>query len=491
MIIYKHNLKRPLTWLILFLGFGLWSCKVGENYTRPELDLPPTFKNSLIEEDLEDSVQKQENIQNISWKDFFEDTVLVSLIDSALKNNLNFQQVAKEMEIADENLKQSRANFFPEIAANLQAQRHVYSENGYNRPSDRYYEGEAPPSKWFVSRINHIASLEASWEPDIWGKLRRTKEAAYARFLQSDEFRKAVQTSLVAEVATSYYNLVMLHAQLKVAQSNLKLNNSTLDMVQLQYKAGQATSLAITQTESQKLIAASLIPQIERDIDIQKNNLSQLLGSYPGDAILVEKELKDIKLLTNMSAGVPLELIKNRPDVAASELALVEGNARVGITQAMRYPSLHIGTSLGVDAISLSNLIQPGSLFGVFIGSLTQPLFNQRRLKSNYKIALVERDMAELDFRETVINAVTEVSNELITIQKLEEEFLIAEERLENARRAVKDSNLLFQSGLANYLEVITAQSNALESELNLVDVRMQLLIANIELYRSLGGGWQ
>jgi len=468
------------------LILGLAGCTSGKNYTQPQLDLPSEFKHSP--EDQGDST----NIARINWRDFFDDEVLVSLIDTALKNNLNLQQYSKDVGIATQDLKQARVNFLPEINAELGYYEREYHSGGYySNPSSNYYGDREPPKTWYITQVNHRNTLAASWELDIWGRFRREKEAALASFMQSAEFLKSVQTSLVAEVASSYYNLLMLKEQLKVAQRNLDLNDSTLRIVELQYKAGQVTSLAVRQTEAQKLLAASLIPQLEGEIEIQNNNLNQLLGNYPGD-IQVGQELKEVSLTTNISAGVPLELITNRPDVAASELGLVAANARVGIAQALKYPSITLGADLGLDAMELKNLFNPGlSLFGMFTGAITQPIFQRRRLKTNYQIALLQRDIAELAFRENFLNAVTEVSNELVRIRKLQEQFEITEQRLSNAQTAVQNADMLFKSGFANYLEVITAQSNALDTELELVSTRMELLVSNIELYRVLGGGWE
>ncbi len=469
--------------ILLFLLAG---CKAGKNYTRPDLDLPQQYRNEAT-----DSVDSA-NIARINWREFFDDTVLVSLIDTALKNNLNLQQYAKDVSIATQDLKQARVNFLPEINAELgYYEREYHSRGYYSNPSSNYYGDKEAPKTWYVTQVNHRNTLAASWELDIWGKFRREKEAALASFMQSREFLKAVQTSLVSEVASSYYNLLMLKEQLKVAQRNLDLNDSTLRIVELQYKAGQVTSLAVRQTEAQKLLAASLIPQIEGEIEVQNNNLNLLLGHYPGE-IPTGKELKEVSLKTDMAAGVPLELINNRPDVAASELGLVAANARVGIAQALKYPSLTLGADIGLDAMELKNLFNPGlSLFGLFTGSLTQPIFQRRRLKTNHQIAMLQRDIAELAFRENLLNAVTEVSNELVRNQKLQEEFEIAEQRLVNAQTAVQNADLLFKSGFANYLEVITAQSNALDTELELAATRMEILVSNIELYRALGGGWE
>lgn len=468
------------------LIFVLAGCKAGKNYTQPELDLPQEYRNSAT--DSSDSA----NIAKINWREFFDDTVLVSLIDTALKNNLNLQQYAKDVNIATQDLKQARVNFLPEINAELGYYEREYHSGGYySNPSSNYYGEKEAPKTWYITQVNHRNALAASWELDIWGKFRREKEAALATFMQSREFLKAVQTSLVSEVASSYYNLLMLQEQLKVAQRNLDLNDSTLRIVELQFRAGQVTSLAVRQTEAQKLVAASLVPQIEGEIEIQNNNLNRLLGNYPGE-IPTGKELKEVSLQTDIAAGVPLELMTNRPDVAAAELGLIAANARVGIAQALKYPSLTLGADIGLDAMELKNLFSPGlSLFGLFTGSLTQPIFQRRRLKTNYQIALLERDIAELAFRENLLNAVTEVSNELVKNQKLLEEFEIAEQRLSNAQTAVQNADMLFKSGFANYLEVITAQSNALDTELELAATRMEILVSNIELYRALGGGWE
>lgn len=481
---YFHSIAVALTGVILF-----WGCKSGENYLRPDLELPAAFKT--LPSNRTDSVTaSNKNIGELAWKTFFEDTTLLELIDGGLNNNLYLKQVRKERDIANEAFKQTKANFFPQLTAILEKRDDRYSRNSSTRESVRYYEGKDTPNQWYVARANNMAAVQSSWEIDVWGKLRRQKEANQALVEQREAITKAVETDLVAEIATAYYKLLMLKEQQQVATYNLRLNDSTLSIVKLQFRAGEVSSLAITQTESQKLISASLVPQIERELEIQKNKLNELLGEYPNESINVDRGLGDTRLLSEIYVGLPLELIKNRPDVNAAELALVEANARVGVSQAMRYPALSLSAQLGYDAISFSNVLNPGSLFGVFIGSLTQPIFQNRQLKTRYKISLAERDIAELAFREKVIQAVSEISNGMVTIEKLEEEYELAEQRLTNAREAVKESYLLFSSGYATYLEVINAQSNALESELYMVDVKMQMLVANIELYRNLGGGW-
>jgi len=486
--------KSPYFLFILLSGIVLlYGCKAGKNYVQPDLHLPPTFRNAAEDSTTSDSnANKIANIGELSWKEFFEDSILIAMIDRGMKNNLDIMQADGQMAIAEENLKKAKANFLPSFAIGPSYESRRFSGNAYARPNSKYYEGdENPPSQWFLERSRNRISVQSSWEIDIWGKFRREKEANVAKLIQQESYKKAMQTELTAKIATAYYKLMMLKEQLDVAEFNLRLNDSTLSIVELQYKSGLVSSLAITQTESQKLKSASLVPQIEKEIAIQENELSKLLGEYPGEEFLVKRELNEIKMLSDISTGVPLEIIKNRPDVVASEMDLVAANSYVGVAQTMRYPSLSLGADIGYDALNISDVFSPTALFGRFIGSLTQPIFQNRKLKTNYRVSLIARDNAELAFRQKVIGAVTEISNDLVTIQKAEEEYEIAKKRLKNSRRAVKDSYLLFSSGYANYLEVINAQSNALQSELYMVDVKMQLLIANIELYRSLGGGWK
>lgn len=461
------------------------SCKMGENYTRPNLNLPEDFQNNKNK--YSDSIP----LASISWRNFFDDSVLIGLIDTALINNIDLQQAVKNIEVASQVFKQSKSNFYPTLTGTPgQYVKELHSKNWYSNPSSNYYEGTTAPDRMYVNKEQHISSLSSSWEIDLWGKFRREKEASHAEFLKSNEFKKAVQTSLIADIANAYYSLLMLDAQLKVAKTNLALNDSTLTIIKLQYSAGQVTSLAIQQTEAQKLNAASLVPQLEKNLNIQENRINLLLGRYP-QKINLNKKLFETDPKKVYSTGVPFELIKNRPDIASSEYGLIAANARIGIAQAMRYPSLNIRATLGFDAMNLSDIFNASSGYSLLGGSILQPLLHNRKLKTNYKVAIAKKEMAELDFKKSVLTAVGEVSNGLVTIEKLEEEYKIAQERILVSKKGVRNASLLFRSGMATYLEVIAAQSNALAVELNLVSVKMQMLNANVELYRVMGGGWQ
>lgn len=465
------------------------SCKVGKDYVRPDLQVTDTFRGTPASDDTA-------TIADIPWKDFFTDSMLTLLIDSAIANNYDMQTAIKNIEIANQSLRQSRAALLPEIDAQLGGTNHQWrSRDFYSSPSSKWYgrngDEETPPEDLFLYQSQYFSSVTMSWELDIWGKLRRQRESALADYLQTFEARKAIQTRLVAEIAEGYYNLLMLDAQLEVAERNLKLNDSTLQIVKLQRDAGEVSSLAIQQTQSQMLVAASLIPQLEQEIALQENALRALTGRMP-DSVYRSSALTDWRMQTTYDAGVPLQLLANRPDVREAELALRSANAQVGVAQAYRYPALTIEATGGLNAMLPQNWFNiPGSLFGGLISGVTQPVFAGRKLKTQYEIAKLERDKAEIAFQQTVMDAVHEVTNALVMIEKLNEQYAIAEERVATAQLGVKNANLLFRAGEATYLEVITAQSSALNSELDLVAIKQDQLNAKVALYRALGGGWK
>lgn len=482
----KKNILYTGVLLLLIIITG---CSVGKDYQRPQLNAPTAYY--LASGDSIRRITDSVTYPSIPWRKFFQDSVLIGLIDTAMINNIDIKKALKNIEIAEQEYKQAGANFFPTLEARPGQYERIYrSENYYGGPSSKYYNDRTAPSSLFTSERHHAASFASSWEIDIWGKFRRQREANKAELMRTQEFKKAVQTTLVAEIARDYYRLLMLNAQLEVAKRNLELNDNTLNIVKLQYTSGDVSSLAIQQTEAQKLIAASLIPQIERDYVAVENRINLLLGRYP-QRIDISRRLEDAELHTLYSIGVPFELLRNRPDVAASEYELMAANARTGVAHALRYPSLNIGAVIGLDAMNLDKMFSlPGAAFAEIAGGLTAPVFQNRRLKTNYKVALARQEIALLDFKQNMLQAVGEVSNAMVNMDKLDDEFRIAVNRIEVSRKGVKNASLLFKSGEANYLEIITAQSTALENELNLVSVRMQLLDADIELYRALGGGW-
>ena len=468
---------NPYSFLIL-LTLVVSACKVSKDVATPKPELPVTFRNSATTAD-------SSSIADIQWKSFFTDATLQKLIDSAIAKNYDMQIAVKNIEASQLLFKQVKWNYVPELNLNVTA--------NINRPSNNSVTGLSLTQ--YNIGTKHIedynANLGLTWEADIWGKIRNQSRSALAQYLQTNEAKKAIQTNIVASVSQGYYNLLMLDAQLNIAQKNVKLNDSTLRIIHLQFDAGQATLLAVQQAEAQQLSAAQLVPGFEQDIAIQENALRILTGALP-DKIERTAHLDEIAIPENLSAGVPSAIVSRRPDVKSAELALTVANANVGITQANMYPSLTITANGGLNTFKASNWFTvPASLFGTVAGALTQPLFQHRQLKTQYKVAVVDREKTVLQFRQSVLNAVGEVSDALVKIEKLKTQQGIIADRVNTLQKATSNANLLFRNGQANYLEVITAQSNVLQSELDLATVKNARLNAVSDLYRSLGGGWK
>ena len=461
-----------------FILIVLTGCTVSKNVETPKTALPDTFRSAAATTDTS-------SVGDIPWKSFFTDVTLQKLIDSAIVKNYDMQLAIKNIEASQLLVKQVKWNNVPEVGLNVTANTTRPSDNSLNGLSLSQYDIGSKHIE------DYSANLSLSWEADIWGKIRNQNKSAVAAYLQTVEAKKAVQTNIVADVSQGYYNLLMLDEQLGIAQKNVRLNDSTLRIIKLQYDAGQVTLLAVQQAEAHRMAAAALVPPFARALPLTENALQILTGQLPGK---VERtaSLNDISFAENLSAGVPSALVSRRPDVRSKELALTIANAKVGINKSEMYPALRITAEGGVNSFKASNWFNiPASLFGVVSGSVLQPLLDHKELKTQYEVAKVEREKTVIQFRQTVLVAVGEVSDALVKIDKLKAQQAIAANRLKTLQQATTNSNLLFKNGMANYLEVITAQGNVLQSELELASIKRSELSAVSELYKALGGGWK
>jgi multidrug efflux system outer membrane protein len=469
-------MKKYINGLLLLLSLS--ACKVSKDVAVPKPALPETFRNATLTADTL-------SIADMPWKNLFTDATLQNLIDSAIERNYDMLIAVKNIEASQLLFKQVKWNYVPQVDANVTASSSIPSQNSLDGLSLSEYN----------LGTNHIedysANLSLSWEADIWGKIRNQSKAALATYLQTVEAKKLIKTNLVATVSQGYYNLLMLDAQLAIAQKNVRLNDSTLRIIKFQYDAGQVTSLAVQQAQAQQLTAAQLIPEFEQNITIQEDALRVLTGALPA-SIDRNTTLDGITMPDNLSAGIPTSMVSRRPDVRSAELALTIANANVGINKAAMYPALRITASGGLNSYLASNWFNiPASLFGLVSGSLLQPLLDHKELSTQYKVAEVNREKTVLQFRQSVLNAVGEVSDALVKIDKLKQQETIVQNQVNTLNQATSNANLLFKNGLANYLEVITAQSSVLQSQLELATIKRDELSAVSELYQSLGGGWR
>jgi outer membrane protein, multidrug efflux system len=474
-----YKMKNYITKIVMIaiLITTIISCKVSKDIETPKDAFPENFRNASVSKDTT-------SIADLEWKNFFTEKDIIKLIDSAVAKNNDLQIAVKNIEIAQYRFTQSKWGNVPQVNLNVSA--------STSNPSDNSFTGKNLGQALGQNHIDdYSAGASLSWEADIWGKIRNQKKGAYAGYLQSEEVKKALQTTIVANVSKGYYNLLMLDAQLEIAKQNYKLNDSTTAIIKLKYDAGQVTTLAIQQSEAQKLVSAQLIPQLEQNIAIQENALSVLTGSFP-NAKTRTIRLSALEVKNNKATGIPSSLVSRRPDVKSAELALKVANANVGITKADLYPALRITAQGGVNSFETSNWFNiPASLFGTVAGGLTQPLLNNKKVRTQYNIAVAEREKAVLSFRQSVLVAVSEVSDALVKVEKLQQQESFLKERVKTLQQAIKNANLLFKNGMAEYLEVLSAQANLLQSELELANIKREQLSANTELYRALGGGWR
>ncbi|MES2893746.1 MAG: efflux transporter outer membrane subunit [Bacteroidota bacterium] len=461
--------------LLLSLSLGLLaSCKPVQNLVDSQAPIPAQYRD-VAETDTA-------SIASIPWKTFFTDPALQQLIDTALRNNYDMQVALKNIEAARLVVSQSKLGYLPE--ARLQA------TGSINRPSDNSLNGLSLSQFLGKSYVeDYSLGIGLSWEADIWGKIKNQQSRALAGYLQTTEAKKAIQTNLVANIARGYYNLLMLDAQIAIAEKNLLLNDSTLRIINLQFQAGQVTSLAVQQAEAQRLVAVQIIPFLQQNIAIQENALSVLTAAAPA-VVRRTSSIGSIVFARDLSTGVPAALVSNRPDVRAVELQLTIANANAGIAKANMYPSLAITAAAGINSFKASNWFNiPASLFGAVAGSITQPLFQRKQLKTQYELAKIEREKSVFIFRQSVLNAVGEVSDALVKTTKIKEQESVAATRVNTLQQAIRNADLLFRNGMATYLEVISAQSNTLQGELELAALKKDELNAVVELYRALGGG--
>ena len=470
-------MKRVKNIILTFvLAIGSVSCVSKLAYTEPELPLPEKFQYTATADTA--------SIANLEWKQFFSDPILQGLIEKGIKNNYDLQIALKQVAASQEKLKQAKYMQYPDVGFGVSGQLSRPSKNSMNGQSLNLFLGSS-----HVEDYN--AAFNLSWEADIWGKIKNQQEVSRMQYLQTYEGSKAVQTQVVAAIAQGYYNLLMLDRQLAIAKSNLELSSNTLLITQKMWEGGDNTSLGVQQAAAQKQATELLIAQLEQNIAIQENALSILTGELP-NKVNRTIEMSDTSLPQNISAGLPAAMVSRRPDVRQQELVLLESNAMVGIAQANMYPALKITANGGVNSFKFDNWFQiPASLFGSVLGGITQPIFQKRQLKTDLEVAKIQREKNVLAFRQSVLNAVGEISDALVSNENLKVQEQKATEQSTTLKDGIKSAQLLYKGGSANYLEVITAQGNSLQAELNLASIKRQRLSSIVDLYRALGGGWK
>ncbi len=452
----------------------LSACTVGKKYTRPELNMPDSFRERPVAV-TGDSVL-------LPWKTFFKEPVLVALIEKALAKNNDVAVAMMTMQQLDLNYKQAKLGLMPTLDLSVGANRNWLSKNSLNGSLSEQFIGTS-----YLD--DYSATIRLSWEADIWGKAKMQKQVALSNYFAQKENLSALRTRVIAQVAQAYYNLISLDEQLSVAKKNVILGDSTLYMIRLQYNSAQVNSLAVEQAEAQKKTAELLVPLALQDIAVQENALSILCGSYP-EAVERTGSLDAAMPEEVFPAGVPAMLLSRRPDVKASEFAVMAANSQTGLAKAAMYPTLSLTPSIGTNSFKFNSWFDlPGSLVKNVGANLTQPIFQKKALRTAYEVAQIEQQKAAIQFRQSVLTAVGEVTDALAKSKYANERRVLVDQKKASLAKATNDALLLYRNGYANYLEVITAQNNALQNELEAINIKKEKLNALTDLYRALGGG--
>ena len=468
----KSNLVKIL---LLFLGIALFlnSCANLQTYQRPQ----GVVNKALFRTDAlpQDSI----SLADFSYSDIFQDSLLNQLIAKGLENNLDIRQALLNIQVSEAYLKQAKTAYFPTVE--------VGPGVNFQTPSLNSITGQNLDERTTLWQYDITAST--SWEADIWGKYKSSEKAQQALFLQTNAVHQAVKTQIVAGIASAYFQLLALDEQKRITEETIALREKNVETTQALKEAGNLTEVAVKQTEAQLINFRASLINIENSIKILENRISYLMGetsqAIPRSDISSQKIPEEIKL------GVPASLLRNRPDVMAAEYRLIHAFENVNFAQASLYPSLTIGGNFGLQSLSIENLVSGNSLFASLVGGLTQPLFQQRRLKTQEEVAQLGQQEALFNFQQSILMAGNEVSDAIQIYQSQDEFISLKEQEYESYRLATQYSEELLNYGMANYLEVLTAQQNALNAQLAAINAQYAKLNALVELYRALGGGWR
>ncbi|WET02218.1 TolC family protein [Flavobacterium sp. YJ01] len=459
--------------IVLLTATIMTSCVVGKKYARTDLNAPEKYREEIAVTG--DTVL-------LPWKSYYKDPLLVNLIEKALVKNNEVLIAMKSMEQLDLAYKQAKLSLLPTLDFDAGASRSYLSKNSLNGSLSSQFT-----SKDYMD--DYSATLKLSWEADIWGKAAMQKRDAKAAYFAQKENLSALKTRIIVQVAQSYYNLLGLDEQLKIAEKNIELSTSTLDMMKLQYNSGSISSLAVNQTEAQKKTAELLVPLAKANIAVQENALQILCGEYP-DKIERAGNIDAAEISVVFPTGIPVSLLSRRPDVKASEYAVMSATAKTGLSKAAMYPTLSLNPSIGVNSFEFDTWFNfPGSLTKTIAANLAQPIFRKKALRTAYEVAVLEQEKAAVQFKQSFITAVGEVNDAMSRLKYADERIVLAKEKAASLDKATSDASLLYKSGMANYLEVITAQNSSLQNDLDVVTIKLEKLNAAINLYRALGGG--
>lgn len=432
--------------------------------------------------------KSETNSVNIKWNEFFTDPALLDLVDIAINNNKEVNIMLQRINLAQNEILEKKGEYLPFVSAGIGAEVEKvghYTRNGAAERSLEIIEHEEIPE--YLG--NYQFGLYASWEIDIWKKLRNSAQVAALEYMASKEGRNFLVTNLVAEIANSYYELVALDNQLVNLDENIKLQLQGIEIVKQLKQYGRTNAVAIKRYQAEVSKNKAEIYEIMQEIVEVENRINVLLGRTPQpirrySGGFLEFSPKMVK------TGIPSQLLQNRPDIRRAELELTAAKLNIDVAKANFYPSLEIKAWYGYQAFQTAYLFTPESVAMLLAGEIMAPVFNRNAILANYKNADAKQVQAAYEYEQTVINAYTEVANKISNISNLEQQFLLKSDQVNALSESIELVNQLFKSARVEYLEVLLTQREALEAKLELIEIKQKQVGATVDLYRALGGGW-
>jgi multidrug efflux system outer membrane protein len=447
--------------------------------------LPVVKQDSLpIPGEFPDSTPDSVSTATQSWKEFFPDPSLISLIEEGLKNNQELHIFEQEIEIANNEVFAREGEYLPKLGIGVGygfEKVGAYTSQGVSDAANQVHDSLQ------VGRIG----LTTNWEVDVWGKLRNASKAAYYNYLSSIEGRKFLVTHLVAEIATVYFELLAMDNQLEVINSYVDVLQKIQAMVVLQQSAAKATSLGVKRFEAEVFKNQSRQIQLQQQILMAQNKLNTLVGRFPQKLERDSKQFLNLAL-SKMDTGVPTSLLDNRPDIKAASFELEASKLSVESAKAQFYPSLSIDAGVGFESFNATHFLEfPASLLYSLAGHLTAPLLNRQGIKAAYFSANNRQIQAVYKYEQTLVKAYTEVVNQLNMIKNLSQVYDLKSKQVAALNESINISNMLFQAARVDYVEALLTQRDSLEAQLELIEIKNQQMSAHVNLYKALGGGWK
>ncbi|WP_353160887.1 efflux transporter outer membrane subunit [Myroides odoratus] len=456
---------------VAILGLTMQSCIVAKKYDRPDVIQEEQYRGSNTADSLSMAV--------MSWKELFSDQTLIQHIETGLENNLDMLIAIENINAAHAYMQQGKWGFAPTLSV---GGNYTHSIQSKNTPMSQIMGGGDRIKTDQVDITGQFA-----WELDVWGKLRSNKRAFVASYLQTVSAQQAVKTQLISTIATTYFQLVALDKQKEITELTIANRKNSLETIHALKESGQVDEIAVKQTQAQLYNAQALLVDLNNNIKLTENTFSILLGQTPGE--IKREKLSNQKINADLSVGIPMQLLSNRPDVRAAEYGLVNAFEMTNVARANFFPSFRLTANGGLQSTDIDNLFNASSLFGNFIGGLTQPLLNGRQIRTQHQVAQSKKEQAYLGYKKAILTASKEVSDALYTYESASEKLDLKKKEYEAYQLATTYSEELLVQGMATYLDVLTARESALAAELSYINTELTQLTTLVQLYRSLGGG--